>query len=126
MFKVSPDKVKVIFIVKESLKDNFLEHIYSLGYHWFRYDWEKLKTHFENKDCLLLLSSDENLPRLFNKINEPVYLGKFIYLIGADEYIPSINFIAHYIYNRSGEWGDFNLNFKRVYGHDFNLLLKLD
>ncbi len=125
MFKVSPDKVKVIFIVRENLRDTFLEHIYSLGCTWFRYDWDKLVNHLEEKDCLLLLSSDPNLSRLFNKINEPAYLGKFVYLIGADEYVNSINPFSHYIYNRSAEWNDFNLNFKRVYEHKFDSLLKI-
>ena len=126
MFKVSPDKVKVIFIVREDLRDIFLDQIYSTGATWFRYQFEKLVDHLETKDCLVLDSKDVNLDRLFKKINEPAYLGKFYYLVGADEYIPSINFTAHYIYNRSGEWGDFNLNFKRVYGHDFNSLLKVN
>lgn len=125
MFKVSPDKVKVIFIVRENLKDAFSEHIYSLGYQWFRYDWEKLSEHLESKDCLLLLSSDENLPRLFSKIDEPAYLSKFVYLVGADEYLNSINLFSHFIYNKSEEWSTFNLNFKRVHEHDFNSLLKV-
>lgn len=125
MFKVTPEKVKVIFIVRESLKDTFLEHIYSLGYQWFRYDWNKLQEHLERKDCLLLLSSNENLPRLFNKIDEPAYVGKFIYLVGADEYLNSINPFSHFIYNRSDEWITFNLNYKRVYEHKFDSLLDI-
>lgn len=125
MFKVTPDKVKVIFIVRENLKDHFLEHIYSLGYQWFRYDWNKLQAHLESKDCLLLLSSDQNLPRLFSKIDEPAYVGKFIYLVGADEYLNSINPFSHFIYNRSEEWVTFNLNYKRVHEHKFDSLLNL-
>lgn len=125
MFKVTPDKVKVIFIVRESLKDHFLEHIYALGYQWFRYDWNKLQEHLEGKDCLLLLSSDENLSRLFSKIDEPAYVGKFIYLVGADQYLNSINPFSHFIYNRSEEWITFNLNYKRVHEHKFDSLLDI-
>jgi hypothetical protein len=125
MFKVTPDKVKAIFIVRENLRDTFLDQIYSTGATWFRYQFEKLVDHLETKDCLVLDSKDVNLERLFKKIDEPAYLGKFVYLVGADEHLKSINPFSHYIYNRSSEWGDFNMNFKRVYGHDFNSLLKL-
>lgn len=125
MFKITPDKVKVIFIVREDLKDTFLEHIFSLGIHHFRYQFEKLQEHLEGKDCLLLLSSDQNLPRLFSKIDEPAYVGKFIYLVGADEYLNSINPFSHFIYNRSEEWITFNLNYKRIHEHKFDSLLDI-
>lgn len=126
MFKVSPDKVKVIFIVRKDLKDHFLEHIYSLGYTWFRYQWEKLVEHLESQDCLLLSSQDINLVKLFNRLDEPGYTGKFFYLVGADDYLTLINPFSHYIYNKNEEWNTFNLNFKRVYEHDFNSLLKIN
>ena len=126
MYQVSPEKVKVIFIIRENLKDTFLEHIFSLGYQWFRYDFDKLKSHLESKDCLLLLSTDQGLPRLFNKLDEPTHLGKFFYLVGADEWLKSINPFSHFIYNRSSEWFDFNKNYERIHEHTFNSLLKLD
>ena len=126
MFKVTPDKVKVIFIVREDLKDNFMDHIFSLGVHHFRYQFEKLQEHLETKDCLLLDSKNENLPRLFKKIFEPAYLGKFIYLVGCNDLLDQVYFAGHYVYNKSDDWQEFNVWFKRTHGHDFNSLLKLD
>lgn len=125
MFKVSPDKVKIIFIVRENLRDTFLEHIYSLGCTWFRYDWDKLVNHLEEKDCLLLLSSDPNLSRLFDKINEPAYLGKFIYLVGANELSEKVNFLGHFLYSKQNEWTEFNTWFKHINGHKFDSLLDI-
>lgn len=125
MFKVSPDKVKVIFIVKENLRDTFLEHIYSLGCTWFRYDWDKLVNHLESKDCLVLDSKNPNLDRLFKKLDEPAYFGKFIYLVGADEHLHKVPIFSCYLYNKSEEWSTFNLNFKRIYEHKFDSLLKI-
>jgi len=124
MFKVTPDKVKVIFIVREDLRDNFMDHIFSLGVHHFRYQFEKLQDHLETKDCLLLDSKNENLDRLFKRLEEPAFLGKFIYLVGANEYLDRVNFLGHFVFSKQDEWKDLNTWYKQVNGHDFNSLLK--
>lgn len=125
MFKVTPDKVKVIFIVREDLRDIFLDQIYSTGATWFRYQFEKLVDHLETKDCLLLDSKNEHLDRLFKRLEEPAYVGKFIYLVGANEFLDRINFTGHFVFNKSDDWSEFNTWYKRINEHTFDSLLKL-
>lgn len=124
MFNLKPSDVKIVFIVNETIKDNFLEWIYTLGFKQFRFNWDKLVEDFEKINCIVLLRNDPRVDKLIDTFNKPDYNSKFFWLIKCDELLNSINPFAHYTYNRKDEWSDFNKWFETKHTISFYDLVK--
>lgn len=124
MFNLKPSEVKVVFIVNDSLKDNFLEWIYTLGFQQFRFNWNKIVEDFEKINCLIVLQSDPRVNKLIDTFNKPDFNSLYFWLVGCDDLVKLINPFAHYIYNRKNEWSDFNKWFETKQTISFYDLVK--
>jgi len=120
MFKIKSVDVKVVFIVNPKQKDNFLEWIYTLGFTWFRWDWEKFVQRMESIDCIAILTDDPRLHKLIDRLNDPENYGKFYWFVSCDELMKSVNFFAHYLYNRKDEWSIFLNQYQKKTNERFN------
>lgn len=122
---IAPTDVRVVIIVNPKFEDDFLEHIFKLGYHWFHKDFEKLKDHLETKGTILIRTDDPFLDRLCARLDKDDCIGKIFYLVACKYLLyEKINYISHYTMSGRNEWGELNIWYKNIYGNSFNDELK--
>lgn len=124
MFKIPPDKVRVIFIVNDKTEDLFLSFLFDLGYSWIERDFDTLATKLETIGTLLLRDTDTRLKKVFDKFYQTS--GIVYYFIGTKEWFrpDTVDIYSHALYVSKDQWKDFNNYYRLQYGITYNDHLK--
>lgn len=120
--KVTPQTLKVLFVVNPDLIEDFILFLEEQGLVWENKSWESLVQNMEQQNNLLLLAGDPFVEKVLNRFEDLNLSNKFIYLFGCDEYLSIINPIGNFIYNRRKEWKEFLMWYKRQTNEDFKII----
>lgn len=124
MFNISPNEVRVVFIVNSNTEDKFLSYLFNLGYSWLEREFDDVSKRLETIGTLLIRDNDSRIEKVFRKFYE--VSGITYYFVGTKHLCAPVTVdpFIHNIYVSSDQWKDFNRMYENMYGISFNEHLK--
>ena len=125
LFNISPNQVRVVFIVHKDLEDNFLSFLFDqCAYSYVEREWDQVAQRLESIGTIIIKNDDTRLETLFSKFYETT--GIVYYFVGSKHLLTTttVDPFIHGIYVSKEQWKDFNSLYKNMYGLSFNEHIK--
>lgn len=123
-FNISPNQVKVVFILNDITESAFLSFLFSLGTTYVERDLGQWAAKLEPYGIILIKDNDSRLEKLFAGMYE-IWGGTYYY-VGTNYLLKPehVDIFNKNIFVGKSQWTEFNLIYKNQYGQTFEELLK--